>query len=192
MTTVISNETLYKSFLLGAKYVIREKDNLNSINVFPVADGDTGSNLSSLMKSIILKARLEYTLEGTLKSISDAAIIGARGNSGIIFASYIYGFGESVTGDTLDLDAFISLTGKASLSAYQSIEVPVEGTMITLMRLWHEILSTIKDKVNDLFGLLSNAFKQMKAVLDHTPEQLKVLKDNNVVDAGAKGILSFS
>ena len=191
MTTTISKETLFKSFLLGAKYVITEKDGLNSINVFPVADGDTGSNLTSLMKSILLKARLENTLADTVKSISDAAITGARGNSGIIFASYIYGFSNGIKGETLDLDTFIDSMESASKNAYQSIEKPVEGTMITLMRLWHEVLSAIKDKATDFVTLLSTAFEQMKKELEHTKDLLPVLKENKVVDAGAKGFYHF-
>ena len=191
MTSVISNETLYKSFLLGAKYVISEKDTLNSINVFPVADGDTGSNLTSLMKSILLKARLEETLEKTAKSISDAAIVGARGNSGIIFASYIYGFSDSIKGDSVDLDTFINSMSNASKTAYASIETPVEGTMITLMRMWYEILFEVKDKASDLVGLLTKAFERMKKELERTTELLQVLKDNKVVDAGAKGFYHF-
>lgn len=85
MQNTLSNEHLYRCFVVGAKYVITEKDELNAINVFPVVDGDTGSNLSSLMKCILLKSRLEPTLKETLKSITNAAIVGARGNSGIIF-----------------------------------------------------------------------------------------------------------
>ena len=191
MTTTISKETLFKSFLLGAKYVITEKDGLNSINVFPVADGDTGSNLTSLMKSILLKAHLENTLADTVKSISDAAITGARGNSGIIFASYIYGFSNGIKGETLDLDTFINSMENASKNAYQSIEKPVEGTMITLMRLWHEVLRDIKDKATDFVSLLSKAFDQMKKELENTKELLPILKENKVVDAGAKGFYHF-
>ncbi|MDY0210335.1 MAG: DegV family protein [Acholeplasma sp.] len=191
MTTVLTNEHIYRCFVLGAKYVITEKDALNAINVFPVADGDTGSNLSSLMKSILLKARLEPTMKQTLKSITDAAIIGARGNSGIIFASYIDGFSRDLSKENLDIETFINSMEKASLNAYSSVETPVEGTMITLMRLWHERLKNIHTKSMDFIGLLSKAFEGLKAELENTKELLPILKQSKVVDAGAKGFYHF-
>lgn len=191
MQNTLSNEHLYRCFVVGAKYVITEKDELNAINVFPVADGDTGSNLSSLMKSILLKSRLEPTLKETLKSITNAAIVGARGNSGIIFASYLDGFSRDLRADEVDIETFINSSEKASLSAYSSIEKPVEGTMITLMRMWHETLKVLNDKKRDFIGLLSSALDRLKLELEHTKDLLPVLKQNKVVDAGAKGFYHF-
>ena len=191
MPNTLTKENLYTSFLTGAKYVIAEKDSLNAINVFPVADGDTGSNLASLMKSIILKSKIGPTLSDTLKSISNAAIFGARGNSGIIFASYIGGFSNYIKKDAIDIDTFVSSSEYASKSAYASIEKPVEGTMITLMRLWHQHLSTLKKNTIDIITLLENAFKYLKEDLEKTLELLPILKENKVVDAGAKGFYHF-
>lgn len=191
MTNVLTKETLYTSFLTGAKYVIAEKDSLNAINVFPVADGDTGTNLSSLMKSILLKSKMEPTLSDTLKSISNAAITGARGNSGIIFASYIGAFSRNIDKDPIDIDTFIHSTEIASNSAYASIEKPVEGTMITLMRMWHQHLVELQKSISDFVTLLENAFKYLKHDLEKTLELLPILKDNKVVDAGAKGFYHF-
>lgn len=191
MPNTLTKENLYTSFLTGAKYVIAEKDSLNAINVFPVADGDTGSNLASLMKSIILKSKIGPTLSDTLKSISNAAIFGARGNSGIIFASYIGGFSNYIKKDAIDIDTFVSSSEYASKSAYASIEKPVEGTMITLMRLWHQHLSTLKKNTIHIITLLENAFKYLKEDLEKTLELLPILKENKVVDAGAKGFYHF-
>lgn len=191
MQNTLTKENIYISFLTGAKYVIAEKDSLNAINVFPVADGDTGSNLASLMKSIILKSKIGPTLSDTLKSISNAAIFGARGNSGIIFASYIGGFSNYIKKDAIDIDTFVSSSEYASKSAYASIEKPVEGTMITLMRLWHQHLSTLKKNTIHIITLLENAFKYLKEDLEKTLELLPILKENKVVDAGAKGFYHF-
>lgn len=191
MQNTLTKENIYKSFLTGAKYVITEKDSLNAINVFPVADGDTGSNLASLMKSIIFKAKIEPTLADTLKSISNAAIFGARGNSGIIFASYIDGFSTYINKDSIDIDTFVRSTENASKSAYAAIEIPVEGTMITLMRLWHQHLSELKRNFSDIISLLERAFSYLKKDLDNTLELLPILKENKVVDAGAKGFYHF-
>lgn len=191
MNYQITNEHIYKSFILGAKYVIREKDQLNAINVFPVADGDTGSNLASLMKSIILKSKMGNTLHDTLTSISNAALFGARGNSGIIFAEYIHGFTSSVDKDPLTLSDFVKSMRVATTKAYASIEKPVEGTMITLMRRFSEVLESIHQGSKDVISVLQKAVESLKADLIKTKEQLPILKSSDVVDAGAKGYLHF-
>jgi hypothetical protein len=191
MTYQITNEHIYKSFILGAKYVIREKDQLNAINVFPVADGDTGSNLASLMKSIILKSKMGANLHETLTSISNAALFGARGNSGIIFAEYIHGFTSSVHQDPLTLSEFVNSMKIATKKAYASIEKPVEGTMITLMRRFSEVLEALHRGSKDVLSVLQKAVESLKDELPKTKEQLQVLKDSDVVDAGAKGYLHF-
>jgi len=191
MTYQITNEHIYKSFILGAKYVIREKDQLNAINVFPVADGDTGSNLASMMKSIILKSKMGNTLHETLTSISNAALFGARGNSGIIFAEYIHGFSSSVKQDPLPISEFVQSMKNATQKAYASIEKPVEGTMITLMRRFSELLESLHKGSRDVLSILQKAAESLKEDLVKTKEQLPVLKSSDVVDAGAKGYLHF-
>lgn len=190
-TLTLSNELIYKSFIIGAKNVISEKNGLNAINVFPVPDGDTGTNLSSLMTTIIERSRLENDVISTMKSIADAAIIGARGNSGIIFASYISGFAEGIHSQTLDIETFIMTQEKAYDSAYHAISHPVEGTMITVMRAWANALRQFKKATTSVLDLLSQAYEVVKVELSKTPEMLKVLKDNHVVDAGAKGFVHF-
>jgi uncharacterized protein len=120
-TSVLTNELIYKSFIIGAKNVIQEKNSLNAINVFPVPDGDTGSNLASMMTSIIERSKLGETSEETLQSIADAAIVGARGNSGIIFAQYIHGFSKGIKDDLLDTEIFVENAKNAADYAYQSI-----------------------------------------------------------------------
>lgn len=191
MNYQITNEHIYKSFILGAKYVIREKDQLNAINVFPVADGDTGSNLASLMKSILLKSKMGNTIHDTLTSISNAALFGARGNSGIIFAEYIHGFTSSVDKDPLTLSDFVKSMRVATTKAYASIEKPVEGTMITLMRRFSEVLESIHQGSKDVISVLQKAVESLKTDLIKTKEQLPILKSSDVVDAGAKGYLHF-
>ncbi len=188
---IISNELLYKSFIIGAKQVISEKNGLNSINVFPVPDGDTGTNLASMMNAIIERSKLGQTPKETLQSIADAAIIGARGNSGIIFASYISGLSDALDQELIDLDTFISLTQKAYQAAYHSINTPVEGTMITVMRAWMNALNEFKKATGEAIDLLVKSYEYVKEELAKTPEYLKVLKDNHVVDAGAKGFVHF-
>ena len=190
-TSVLTNELIYKSFIIGAKNVIQEKNSLNAINVFPVPDGDTGSNLASMMTSIIEKSVLGETSEETIQSIADAAIVGARGNSGIIFAQYIHGFSKSFKNDVIDTDTFIENASSAADYAYQSISKPVEGTMITVMRTWANALREFKHAASSFLELLNHAFESAKEELARTPEKLAVLKENKVVDAGAKGFVHF-
>ncbi|MFA6377907.1 MAG: DAK2 domain-containing protein, partial [Acholeplasmataceae bacterium] len=190
MTDYLNNELIYKSFILGAKNVIQEKNGLNAINVFPVPDGDTGSNLASMMQSIIERSKLGKTSEETLQSIADAAIVGARGNSGIIFAQYIYGFSLEVQNE-VNKETFTDMLKRAFNYAYQSIAKPVEGTMITVMRAFAHAVDSFKEKGNDFLDILSNAYEAVKIELARTPELLAVLKENKVVDAGAKGFVHF-
>lgn len=188
---MLTNELIYKSFIFGAQNVIHEKNNLNAINVFPVPDGDTGSNLASMMTSIIERSKLGASSEETIQSIVDAAIVGARGNSGIIFAEYIYGFSLALKNDLIDEDTFITLSENASNYAYNAIAVPVEGTMITLMRSWVSALKKFKDVAISFVELMNKAYESLLQDLAKTTEMLAVLKENKVVDAGAKGFVHF-
>jgi hypothetical protein len=177
--------------MIGAQNVILEKNQLNAINVFPVPDGDTGSNLASMMKSILERSKLGKTSEETVQSIADAAIVGARGNSGIIFAQYIIGFSHGIQNDQIDTDTFIESAEQAAHYAYQSISKPVEGTMITVMRTWAVAMKQFKHATTNFIELMNNAFEAAKEELAKTPEKLAVLKQNKVVDAGAKGFVHF-
>lgn len=188
---VLTNELIYKSFIIGAQNVIKEKNSLNAINVFPVPDGDTGSNLASMMTSIIEKSKLGSTSEETIQSIVDAAIVGARGNSGIIFAEYIYGFSLGLKQNEIDVDTFAELSEEASNYAYQAIAKPVEGTMITVMRAWAVALRKFKSAASGFTDLIGKAYDFVVMELARTPEMLAVLKNNKVVDAGAKGFVHF-
>ncbi|MFU8786854.1 MAG: DAK2 domain-containing protein [Candidatus Izemoplasmataceae bacterium] len=189
---VLNNEKLYYSFLSGANEVIAQKNNLNAINVFPVPDGDTGSNLASMMQTILDKSSLTDNYNDTLMSISDAALIGARGNSGIIFAQYINGLLEALEeNETIDIEFFSKSLTAAVPYAYNAINNPVEGTMITLMREFAEIIAVIKLKTKDFIALLTEAQEHLKLALSKTTKTLKVLADANVVDAGAKGFYHF-
>ncbi|MFU8792729.1 MAG: DAK2 domain-containing protein [Acholeplasmataceae bacterium] len=192
MELTISNEKLYQMFIMGARSVINEKNELNKINVFPVADGDTGTNLSSMMLAIIEKAHLGTTHHETMQSISDAALLGARGNSGIIFAQYICGMAESLAKSaSLTVDAFSTMITNAVKYAYNAISNPVEGTMITLMKAWAHAVDHLKSKSTDVTDLIKQSSEHVKAELDLTPEKLEILKRNKVVDAGAKGFYHF-
>ncbi len=190
-TYTINHETLFQSFMIGAKNVIAEKNHLNEINVFPVADGDTGTNLSNMMHSILQNGRKGATLSETIRSIAEAAIMGARGNSGIIFAQYIIGFSESITEDEVNHETLSLSAQKGFDYAYHAIATPVEGTMITVMRTWSNAIKQFKHATSNTLELLNQAYEATKDELAKTKDKLEVLKQNKVVDAGAKGFVRF-
>lgn len=179
------------AFQQGALQLIQHKQRLNQINVFPVSDGDTGSNLASLMQAILEETTDEsQTVIEVFEKVADASLIGARGNSGIIFAQYFNGIYNHLLKleETDSVKSFLESVKVAITEAYQAIERPVEGTIITVIRSWAEALSNGEP---NLENLLSNALLTAKTALENTPNQLKVLKKNQVVDAGAQGFYFF-
>lgn len=188
----IDGESLYYAFISGARQVINEKKNLNEINVFPVADGDTGTNLAITMNSIVKNSKRRSSVVETFKSIADAALTGARGNSGTIFAQYINGITmELNTEDKLTVISFSNSVQKAVVHAYTAIENPVEGTMISVIKDWANSVYYLRYTTKDFIEILSKSLKEATKSLNDTPEKLNVLKLSGVVDSGAKGFVTF-
>lgn len=188
--TKINGQTIYQAFISGANEVIKEKIELNRINVFPIADGDTGNNLAYTMNSIIENAEPFASPKETLGSIADAALMGARGNSGIIFAQFINGvFMETDDTDYFEMKDFARIVKKAGEYAYKAISDPVEGTMITVIDEWADSLVYLADSSKDFLELFSDSLKDAWVSLNETSEKLQVLKDANVVDSGGKGFV---
>jgi dihydroxyacetone kinase-like predicted kinase len=188
----MTNKQLYDSLIYGAYNVIKNKEQLNRINIFPVQDGDTGSNLSSMMRTIIQKAELKPTVKETLASIADASLHGARGNSGLIFAQYFRGLSETVIdGELISLNEYATASKFAAQYAYEAVEKPAEGTMITVMKEWGSLLSEEIGNRITLEDIFTNAFKKLEIALEKTKDQLAVLKKANVVDSGAMGFTCF-
>ena len=188
----LDSEKLYYSFVSGAQEVIKNKNNLNEINVFPVADGDTGSNLSSTMHAIILEAKISGSVKETMSSIADAALTGARGNSGIIIAQYINGiFLSLMDEEMITIPSFAETVKKAVPYAYQAISDPVEGTIITVIREWAGAVYSHRDLSATFSELFSKSLVTANKSLEATTSRLKVLQDSRVVDSGAKGFVYF-
>lgn len=188
----LDSEKLYYSFVSGAQEVIKNKNSLNEINVFPVADGDTGSNLSSTMHAIILEAKISGSVKETMNSIADAALTGARGNSGIIIAQYINGiFLSLMDEEMITVPSFAETVKKAVPYAYQAISDPVEGTIITVIREWADAVYSHKDLSANFSELFSKSLITANNSLAATTTRLKVLQDSKVVDSGAKGFVYF-
>lgn len=196
MSQTIDSQQLLFAIQEGARRLINGKQELNKINVFPVADGDTGSNLASLMQTVLEETEGEYhSVKSVFEKVADASLIGARGNSGLIFAQYLNGiYNHMLTFDEpSSLQNFVKSAKAATIEACQAIENPIEGTIITVIRVWGEALSFISDK-NDsisLEKLLLNALNEVKKAVENTTSQLKILQQNSVVDAGARGFYLF-
>ena len=184
-----------KMFLAGAKKLEANKDHINELNVFPVPDGDTGTNMTL---TIMSAAKDVYSLPddadmGTLcKSISSGSLRGARGNSGVILSQLFRGFTKVVkTCDTIDVAVISAGCDKAVESAYKAVMQPKEGTILTVAK-------AVAVKVNEVFErgeedievLLKEAIEYAKEVLDKTPEMLPVLKEAGVVDSGGAGLVA--
>lgn len=192
MIRYLDGSRLYNAVLAGGNAVIKDKNYLNKINVFPVPDADTGTNLASTMRSIASHARAHRSLKSTLHSIADAALSGARGNSGLIFAQYVYGVSQELKSDLrASTITFGESVKNAVKHAYRSILSPVEGTMLTVIRDWAEAVYQRREKTNDFVELLSYSLQVARKSLRETPLKLKVLAKAGVVDAGAKGFVDF-
>lgn len=190
--STLDGKRFYYSFLAGSQRLFDNQVLLNKINVFPVKDADTGTNLVSTVRSIIDSIIPSDNFSVTANAIADAALVGARGNSGIIFAQFLYGF-SSEFGDerTIDINRFSAAINRGVQQSYEAISNPVEGTMITVIREWAEYIQKIKDKFNNFNQLIAESYTQAKQSLLETPEKLEVLAKAKVVDAGAKGFVVF-
>jgi len=189
---VLDGKQLYYSFLSGAQRIFENQKLLNRINVFPVNDADTGTNLASTMRSIMDAIIPTDNLKETAVALADAALTGARGNSGIIFAQFLYGFGNEIkTGQTMDIKSFAESMRNAVNYAYEAIANPVEGTILTVIKDWAEYLYALKDIIDDFIRLLIEAYERAQQSLAETTAKLPVLARSHVVDAGAKGFVVF-
>lgn len=183
---------LYEAFKAGASRILEREQHLNRINVFPVPDGDTGSNLAYTLRHILQETRPEKSFKNMVQSLSRSALVAARGNSGIIFAQFLYGFSHKIKNEhAIDVRQFSHLVQEGCVYASKAMEKPVEGTIITVIREWGNSLDALKEKTDDYLRLLANALKTAQKTLQKTPEKLAILKKNHVVDAGAQGFVYF-
>ena len=183
---------LYQMFNYGTTFVVKKRKKLNDINVFPVPDGDTGNNLVYTMQTISRESKPQESFQATLESISDSALIGARGNSGVIFAQFVNGLRTASKGkDVVSLDEFADMAMESVEHTYSSLSNPVEGTMITVIKEWANSLKETLSAVKNIKDFFLIAYAMAEQALEKTKEQLAILKKNNVVDSGAMGFVLF-
>jgi DegV family protein with EDD domain len=188
----INGKNLYYSFIAGSGKIFENQTLMNKINVFPVPDGDTGTNLATTFRYILDHIKPDPSFTRVARSIANAALEGSRGNSGIIVAEFLTGFSKKLPDKPfIDVEKFAQILNNAVDQVYQAIENPIEGTIITVLREWTEYINLKKRKISDFFFLLQDSLKAAQKSLAKTQEQLEVLRKNKVVDAGAQGIVYF-
>jgi DegV family protein with EDD domain len=183
---------LYYTFLAGARKVIEHQIELNKINVFPVNDGDTGTNLASTIRSVVDSMHPHRSYKITADRIAETTLVNARGNSGIIFAQFLYGM-SSETGDfkTITISQFAESIKNSIRYIYEAVANPVEGTMLTVIREWANYIYDNRFIIKDFNHLFTSSAVVLNRSLTETKTKLKALKKANVVDAGAKGFVLF-
>ena len=188
----LDGNRLSRAVIAGAHFVAERAEALNKINVFPVPDGDTGTNVASTLQKIaagISRVRQRHLREMS-KALADHAVGGARGNSGAILAQFFCGFSEGLPdAPRVTTSGFGGAVVKAAESAYAAIARPVEGTILTVLRDWARHVSDRAAEVPDFGVLLPDSLKAAKVSLENTPKQMKVLQKAGVVDAGAQGFV---
>ncbi len=183
---------LYYTFIAGARKVIEHQVELNKINVFPVNDGDTGTNLASTIRAVVDSLHPHRSYKITADRIAETTLVNARGNSGIIFAQFLYGM-SSETGNfkTITISQFAESIKNSIRYIYEAVANPVEGTMLTVIKDWANYIYENKEIIKDFNKLFTSSIDVLNRSLTETKSKLKVLAKANVVDAGAKGFVLF-
>ncbi len=186
---------LNRAIISGVKSLISRQEYLNKINVFPVPDGDTGTNMAFTLSAVMEASigQIEPRVDVYTKIISDAAIDGARGNSGVLMAQFLVGFGEGCEGiEKLDCHTLVKAFKNGSISAREAMEDPKEGTILTIFQDFSdEINHAVENGTQDLYEIMKIGYKAACKSLEETPQKLKILKKAGVVDAGAQGFVDF-
>ena len=194
MVQILTGPRLARAFRAGALAVVREQESLNRINVFPVPDADTGNNLASTLRSAAAALTVSHgiTVGQTARTAADAALDGARGNSGAILAQFLHGLAEAIGSRVhVTTNDFAAAVDHGVESAHLAMQQPVEGTILTVLRAWAAALQEYARSVHDFGDLLGHALERARQALADTPKQLAVLAKHGVVDAGAQGFVYF-
>ncbi len=188
----LDGRKLYYAYIAGAKKIIEHQTDLNKINVFPVNDGDTGSNLAGTVRAVMESLHPHRSFKITADRIAQSSILNARGNSGIIFAQFFYGLSME-TGDikAVTLRQFAESIQKTVRYVYEAVAKPVEGTMLTVIKDLADFVYNSWHKFTDFNQMFVSAYEVVIGSLLETRKKLAILEKNNVVDAGAKGFTLF-
>ena len=185
---------LYRVLYAGFQNLLEDQEYLNKINVFPVPDGDTGTNMAFTLMGIIehIQAHRDLKLNELSGMVAEAALDNARGNSGVIMAQFFQGLYQGLSDfEAVNTTQFAAACKTAVDEADTALMNPREGTILSVMRAWSESLLVSSAKTPDFQEVWRAALEDAQVALDYTPEQLQVLKDAGVVDAAGQGFLSI-
>ncbi len=188
----ISVSQFANAFIAGANNLNSKKEWINELNVFPVPDGDTGTNMSmTIMSAAKTVSELEDpTMKTLAKAISSGSLRGARGNSGVILSQLFRGFSKVVGNyDTITVDVFCEAVQKSVETAYKAVMKPKEGTILTVARGIADKALEMNEVTDDFVYFLDEVLKEGNVVLQKTPDMLPVLKEAGVVDSGGQGLM---
>ena len=191
-TTTIDAALVQKMFLAGAKNLESKKEWINDLNVFPVPDGDTGTNMTLTIMSAAkeVSAIANPTMENLAKAISTGSLRGARGNSGVILSQLLRGFTKEMSQvKEITVKTLAVATSRATETAYKAVMKPKEGTILTVAKGVSDKAAEIADTVTDIEEALSVIIDYAEEVLAKTPDMLPVLKEAGVVDSGGQGLV---
>ena len=192
MIKTINGATFRKMILAGASLLEQNKEYVNSLNVFPVPDGDTGTNMFLTMKSAVneISQSMSNNLDVLSQAFAKGALRGARGNSGVITSQIFKGF-CSETGKVAEITTkiFAKAMQEGANIAYKAVTKPKEGTILTVIRVMAENAVNVAKKCDDFEVFLKQVIETGEEILKQTPEMLPVLKKAGVVDAGGRGII---
>ena len=191
-TKTIDAKILSRMFLAGAKNLEAKKEWINELNVFPVPDGDTGTNMTLTIMSAASEVGSLHDpdMETLAKAISSGSLRGARGNSGVILSQLLRGFTRSVRKSSeLTAEDIAAAMEKGVETAYKAVMKPKEGTILTVAREAAARAAEIAEDSEDLETFFNEVFAHAEATLEKTPEMLQVLKEAGVVDSGGQGLL---
>ncbi|MBQ7199860.1 MAG: DAK2 domain-containing protein [Eubacterium sp.] len=191
----IDAELIRKCFLGGANALDAKKDIVNELNVFPVPDGDTGTNMTMTIMSAAREVAAlpeKPDMKPLCKAISGGSLKGARGNSGVILSQLLRGFTKSIQDQKeVDSTSLRIAFDKAVSQAYKAVMKPKEGTILTVARAGSEKALEMEDRTDNLVETVNAVLIHMEDVLEQTPDMLPVLKEAGVVDSGGQGLLYF-
>ena len=180
-------------FLAGAKNLELKKEWINELNVFPVPDGDTGTNMTMTIMSAVKEVQEldKITVKDLAKAISSGSLRGARGNSGVILSQLLRGFTKAIRDEEeIDAKLLAAAAQKAVETAYKAVMKPKEGTILTVAKGVAEKAAQLSEEDMELSEFLGQVLEHARQVLEQTPEMLPVLKEAGVVDSGGQGLVT--
>ena len=192
--SVIDASNFKRIFFSGANNLSNNKEYINELNVFPVPDGDTGTNMTLTVMTAVeeMKKADNTSLYAMTKAVSNGSLRGARGNSGVILSQLFRGFYKSVKHkEAIDVSEIALAFVKASETAYKAVQKPKEGTILTVARAISDKAVELSDKEEDIVAFSEEVLRYGEEMLFRTPDMLAVLKEAGVVDSGGQGLIDF-